>query len=223
VFNVIFSGSVYLTKSLIEMRLAMKKNVIIIATILGFQCCIAQNGVYELKVKAYQDSMNHVQSNPKTTQIIEEEFDQFTGLHFFPISTAFVVNAILEESKTHETFKLTYSDDPDVPVYVIYGTVNFTLNGQEYKLGVYQNKKWLDDPVYKSHLFLPFKDWTNGPESYGGGRFMDLRIPDHGDKISLDFNLSYNPPCAYNYYMACPLIPDSNQINTEVSAGIMAY
>jgi len=34
------------------MRFAMKKNVILIATILGFQCCLAQNEVYELKVKA---------------------------------------------------------------------------------------------------------------------------------------------------------------------------
>jgi len=201
----------------------MKKDVFIVAAIVGFQCCIAQNEVYEQKTKAYQDSINAVQANPKTTQIIEEEFAQFTGLHFFPISTAFVINATLVESKTHETFKLTYSDDPDVPVYVIYGKVNFTLNGQKYELSVYQNKEWLNDPAYKSHLFLPFKDWTNGPESYGGGRFMDLRIPAHGDKITLDFNLSYNPPCAYNYYMACPLIPDSNQINTEVSAGILAY
>ena len=212
-----------MTYSLIQLSFVMKKDVFIVAAIVGFQCCIAQNEVYEQKTKAYQDSINAVQANPKTTQIIEEEFAQFTGLHFFPISTAFVINATLEESKTHETFKLTYSDDPDVPVYVIYGKVNFTLNGQKYELSVYQNKEWLNDPAYKSHLFLPFKDWTNGPESYGGGRFMDLRIPAHGDKITLDFNLSYNPPCAYNYYMACPLIPDSNQINTEVSAGILAY
>ena len=201
----------------------MKNSILLFVFLLSMRIGYAQIDAHAQKVKAYQDSMNAVQSNPKTTQIIEEEFADFTGLHFFPISNAFVVIAELEESKTHETFKLTYSDDPDVPIYVIYGKVKFSLNGQQYELSVYQNKEWLNNPEYKSHLFLPFKDWTNGPESYGGGRFMDLRIPTEGTKIVLDFNLSYNPPCAYNYYMACPLIPDSNQINTEISAGIMAY
>lgn len=183
----------------------------------------AGNESYMLRVKAFQDSMNVVQSNPKTTQIIEEEFIDFTGLQFFEISEHYKVLARLVKSDDPHELKLTYSNDPDVPVYVNYGVIYFTLDEVEYSLNVYQNKAWLDSPQYKNHLFLPFKDWTNGPVSYGGGRFMDLTLPANGDKIIVDFNLSYNPPCAYNYYMACPLIPEENHIEREINAGILAY
>jgi len=161
--------------------------------------------------------------NPETTLILEEDFASFDSIDFFPIDLDYRVLATLKKTEDKEIFRLTYSDDPDVPVLVKYGELHFILNGEECTLNVYQNESWIDDPQMKENLFLPFTDWTNGPVSYGGGRFIDLKIPSSGNEIELDFNKSYNPPCTYNYYLACPLIPESNYIEAEVNAGILAF
>ena len=178
---------------------------------------------YSETVIAFQDSLNELQRNTNTTQLLEEDRASFQGLNFFPINSDFVIEATLELEHDPHIFKLTYSNDPNVPQYMSYGTVHFTLKAHEYALHVYQNVEWMSDSSRKNFIFLPFKDWTNGPQSYGGGRFIWLCLPDEGNTVTIDFNKSFNPPCAYNYYMACPLIPESNQIETEVLAGIMTY
>jgi len=206
-----------------KVPILMKKSAFLLAFATTSFFGFAQNNDYFDKVKAFQESLNSVQSNQETTQIIAEEFPDFTGLEFFDIDERYRVKARLELSNDPHEFKLTYSDAPDVPIYINYGVLYFTLDDVDYSLNVYQNKAWLQDKINKTHLFLPFKDWTNGPVSYGGGRFINLNIPESGDIIIVDFNLSYNPPCAYNYYMACPLIPEANQIEREIHAGILAY
>jgi len=74
---------------------------------------------------------------------------------------------------------------------------------------------------YKDHLFLPFLDETNNKETYGGGKYMDLKIP-MGNTIVLDFNQSYQPFCAYNAYdYNCPIVPQENKLAVEIRAGVM--
>jgi hypothetical protein len=72
---------------------------------------------------------------------------------------------------------------------------------------------------YEDFLFLPFNDYTNGNETYGGGRYLDLRIPD-GSTIILDFNKAYNPYCAYTDRYSCPVPPKENSITTYIYAGV---
>ena len=75
-------------------------------------------------------------------------------------------------------------------------------------------------PQFKDYLFLPFKDDTNGVETYGGGRYMDVRISTVKDgKIILNFNKAYNPYCAYNKEYVCPLVPKDNILNISIKAG----
>ena len=74
----------------------------------------------------------------------------------------------------------------------------------------------------KDYLFLPFMDLTNGVSSYGGGRFLDLKIPE-GESIIIDFKKAYNPYCAYNHRYSCPVPPDANHLNIEIPAGVKAY
>jgi uncharacterized protein (DUF1684 family) len=60
---------------------------------------------------------------------------------------------------------------------------------------------------------------TNGDETYGGGRFLDLIIPE-GNQIVIDFNMSYNPYCFYNHSYSCPIPPEENDLNCEIRAGV---
>src|SRR5690606_22205799 len=100
--------------------------------------------------------------------------------------------------------------------------LNFQLKGKEYQLNVYQGQDLMKEEGYEDYLFLPFIDDTNGEESYGGGRYIDLRIPE-GDSMVIDFNSAYNPYCAYNEKYSCPIVPRENYVDTEVRAGVKAY
>jgi uncharacterized protein len=74
--------------------------------------------------------------------------------------------------------------------------------------------------LYKNNLFLPFKDHTNGEESYGGGRYINLYTTDIQDgKIEIDLNTCYNPWCAYSDGYNCPIPPKENHLEMEVRAG----
>jgi uncharacterized protein (DUF1684 family) len=71
---------------------------------------------------------------------------------------------------------------------------------------------------------LAFTDLTNGEDTYGGGRYIDLYISDIAEgHITIDFNKAYNPYCAYSDGYNCPIPPASNSINLEIKAGEKMY
>ena len=72
---------------------------------------------------------------------------------------------------------------------------------------------------FKDYLFLPFLDATNGIETYGGGRYLDVYIFENQTNIKIDFNLSYNPYCAYSHRYSCPIPPHENTLTVEINAG----
>lgn len=77
---------------------------------------------------------------------------------------------------------------------------------------------------YGDGVFLPFRDATNGDETYGGGRYLldTVKGPDlghDGDRMVLDFNFSYHPSCVHDDRWSCPLSPPGNTLDTAVRAG----
>jgi len=89
---------------------------------------------------------------------------------------------------------------------------------------------WIE--AYGGGLFLPFRDATCGPLSYGGGRYLtDTVKGTHGrgvtllgaGRVRLDFNYAYNPSCAYDDRWACPLAPRENWLTAAIEAGELAY
>jgi hypothetical protein len=71
-------------------------------------------------------------------------------------------------------------------------------------------------------LFVPFTDLTSGDGSYGGGRYIDVKIS-KGDSIILDFNKTYNPYCAYIANYSCPIPPKENDLLVRIEAGIKEF
>jgi len=79
---------------------------------------------------------------------------------------------------------------------------------------------------YAESLFLPFRDATNGTETYGAGRYLldDAKSADLGgdqarSTLILDFNFNYHPSCAFDSKWACPLAPPENRLDVRVEAG----
>ena len=129
------------------------------------------------------------------------------------------VNAKFEATPNEEAFVMATSG-PRKPNYKKFGILKFKLNNENHELAVYQNQGFLNHPMYKNYLFLPFSDFTNGVETYGGGRYIDMKIP-KSETVVLDFNQAYNPYCAYTTGYSCPIVPKENQLELEVRAGIM--
>ena len=109
--------------------------------------------------------------------------------------------------------------------YVCYGYATFDIDGQACKLALYQSLRVIKMEGYEDYLFLPFKDHTNGVETYGGGRYLDLRTGDISEDgtVILDFNKVYNPWCAYSDGYNCPVPPVENHLELEVTAGERNY
>lgn len=99
--------------------------------------------------------------------------------------------------------------------YIRYGKFPFQLNGKGHTLQIYKS-------ILSDTLFIPFKDRTNGKETYEGGRYIEAEILS-GYKMVLDFNMAYQPSCAYNEKFVCVLPPRENMMEVEIPAGEKNY
>jgi len=140
-------------------------------------------------------------------------------LRFYEADSSYRVTATFEKSEKSEPFEMpTYSGIKKT--YVQYGILTFELLGVKQTLNVYKSLGLQALPQYKDYLFLPFKDKTNGKESYGGGRYIDLTTKDIKDNVYiLDFNKCYNPYCAYSNGYNCPIPPKVNHLAVAIEAG----
>ena len=104
----------------------------------------------------------------------------------------------------------------------VYGKLTFNLNEKEHTLSVYENLDKKNVKGYENYLFLPFLDQTNGYETYGGGRYIDIYINDK-DSLLIDFNKAYNPQCVYNEDFSCPIVPRENLLEVRIEAGVKNF
>lgn len=108
--------------------------------------------------------------------------------------------------------------------YRVYGYFTFLHDNKKVVMEVYQSAQKPENPMYKNHLFLPFKDETNDEETYGGGRYLDVLLSDiKNNALVLDFNKCYNPWCAYSEGYNCPVPPVANHLPFKILAGEKKY
>lgn len=167
----------------------------------------------------YQKKLNNTFSDSETSILEESDFENFTGLNFYPINLDYRVEATFVRTPDEKPFLMPTTTDR-LPEYVKYGEVHFTIKEVALKLDVFQNTSPKEG--YENYLFLPFTDLTSGHGSYGGGRYLDLQIPEK-EVIILDFNQLYNPYCVYNKKYSCPIPPEQNDLPIKIEAGIKDY
>jgi uncharacterized protein (DUF1684 family) len=138
----------------------------------------------------------------------------FTHIDRFPVDEKWKITAIYEAPKTKKTIPI-HDVIGNTTETEFGGTLKFEVNGQTYELDATLEGE--DD------LFIVFGDYTNGIKTYGAGRFLYAKKPKEGNMVILDFNKSYNPPCAFTDFATCPLPPDQNKLPIEVTAGELKY
>lgn len=138
----------------------------------------------------------------------------FQGLRYFDPSPEYHFLLSVQRFSSTDTVVMATSTGR-TRRYVRYGRVAFYVEGKQ-ELVIYESTD------ASHHLFLPFKDGTNGRETYPGGRYLDVGLLKTGD-VAVDFNLAYNPYCAYSDRYDCPYPPAENHLQVRIEAGEKAY
>lgn len=137
----------------------------------------------------------------------------FQGLEYYPIDAKWRVEARLEPYQPVK--KLAVQDvtgmtqDYDVP-----GALVFTLDGKEYRL---------DPLLEEDRYFIIFRDQTSQDTTYEAGRYLYADAAGPDGRVIVDFNRSYNPPCAFTEFATCPLPPLQNRLPVRIEAGEKRY
>ncbi|MFC6766443.1 DUF1684 domain-containing protein [Natrinema soli] len=148
-----------------------------------------------------------------------DERESFDGLEYYPIDEDYRFELPPDEYDDPESVTVGTSTDGERE-YLCWGEFRFTVDGEDIALQAYKADP--DD----ERLWVPFRDATNGDETYGAGRYLDLENDTHrtddGNWI-LDFNEAYNPTCAYSDRYECPLPPTENWLEVSIGAGEQTY
>lgn len=135
----------------------------------------------------------------------------FKGLKYYPFNKDYVVDFVLEKAEKAKTVELKMTDGTTEKL-ILFGKIKGEIGGFTVSLVLYQHED--------GNFFLPFKDKTAPTETYGGGRFLDLPLTNvKNNRLQVDFNLAYNPYCAYNEEFACPIPPAENTLPIRIEAG----
>ena len=197
----------------------VKNRMRLVFFVFGVMMLVNMNAqsTYVKHLEQHRDSINHHFADPETSILDSALIPTFDHLPFFEIDSTYRVEARFKKAKKRRTVVMKTSTDR-MAEYLVYGTISFELKGEKCKLTVYRNKSHSTHPLYKDYLFLPFTDMSTGEESYGTGRYLDLRISDL-EQLTIDFNFCYAPYCAYSDRLSCPVPPSNNHVNVKVLAG----
>ena len=175
---------------------------------------------FEETILAYRETFKKDMLADERAPLVLEDFQY---LKWFPPNDSFQVVC---------QFTPLYNQAPlDVPTssgrvksFQDVGVLTFVLANTVCTLHVYQNNTLAHLPELQDHLFLPFTDPTNGADTYGGGRYMDLSRQDlEMEVITIDFNRAYNPWCAYSDGYNCPIPPRENRLSVSIPVGEQMY
>ena len=150
-------------------------------------------------------------SHPQSPLLLSQKRG-FKGLDYFPENPALRLEVTIEEFPSHEKIEMQTSTG-DIQVYERFGQFHFDVDGQDARLTIYRGPHG---------FFLPFVDSLAGTETYPAGRYLEPE-PLPNSRFLIDFNLAYNPYCAYNDKWSCPLTPFENRLKAPIRAGAKLF
>jgi len=139
----------------------------------------------------------------------DDQRDVFTGLRYYDPNRALDLIVTVEPLPAGNNEIVIETTTGDTRRYQRYGRFQFTVDGQPQELTVYEAPHG---------YFLPFVDLSAGSETYSAGRYLEPEALDDGS-FHVDFNLAYNPYCAYGSGWSCPITPAENRLTVAIRAG----
>lgn len=144
--------------------------------------------------------------------LVPDQRRGFIGLSYFPENEALRLEVQVEPFENEQPMMMQTSTG-GVQEYIRHGRFKFQVDGQNAELTIYRNEHG---------YFLPFVDSLAGKETYPAGRYLEPEVL-AGNRFFVDFNLAYNPYCAYNEMWSCPITPPENRIKVPIRAGEKSF
>jgi hypothetical protein len=136
----------------------------------------------------------------------------FKGLRWYPIDESYRIKARF----------IPHNEPVTVQIQNILGDIEHYSSNGSITLSIHGQKLRMLPLVAGEKLWLIFRDLTSGTDTYPAARFLYADAPRDGWTV-LDFNMAYNPPCAFNPHTTCPLPPRNNRLPVEIKAGELHY
>lgn len=191
--------------------------ILIITVFYSFQGSQDETAYVEEIKKEREEKDRFMRNSPESPFAKNKE--SYTGLNYFPPDITYRVIADLEPIQQKKTVILGTNDGKEQR-YIEYAYANFKLHGRDNRLLILEIA---DMGPFRGKLFLAFGDETSARETYGAGRYLDVTKTPGSSTIKLDFNLAYNPYCAYDESFTCPLPPRENILEIPIKAGEKSY
>ncbi len=156
--------------------------------------------------------------NRENSPFKSEDRLAFKKLNYYEPNLDYRIKANLTELPQQDTVQMEMNNGTK-EAYLRYATASFEVEGQQQQLVVF--KRLSGEQM--EELFVPFTDKTNGFETYGGGRYLDVPYRENAKSITLDFNRAYSPFCNYNPDYVCPVPPEDNHLAVAIPVGEKTY
>jgi uncharacterized protein len=170
---------------------------------------------YEAQIVSFRTGKDKAFKSGSDSPIPAAQRATFSGLAYYSVTSTYRVPSLFTEERSGPPLIM----ELDTSIgrrdrFRRVGFLTFTLGESSYRLTAFAdvNAKTVD------RLFVPFGDLTNGNETYGGGRYLELNRTVTG-LYDLDFNRAYHPFCVYNHEYECPVPPSENRLPVAVRAG----
>ena len=164
------------------------------------------------KLESYRKRRNQYFLKHPHSPLSEEQKENFQGMRYFPENPDLDLIVEVERFEVQDEIQLKTTTDEE-QTFTRYGRFQFEVDGQKIELTIYSGDKG---------YLLPFKDSQAGEETYHIGRYVEIRQLRDG-QFEINFNMAYNPFCAYSDGFSCIITPDENHIDVPIRAGEMIF
>lgn len=147
-------------------------------------------------------------ANSPNSPLTPEQREHFSALSYFPENPELRLEVKITPFPEQVKVQMPTSTG-DVKTYTRFGRFSFSVEGKTAELTLFSSPHG---------YFLLFVDSLAGSETYGAGRYLDPEQLSSGNFL-VDFNLAYNPYCAYNEMWNCPIPPAENRLTVPIRAG----
>jgi uncharacterized protein (DUF1684 family) len=168
------------------------------------------------QLKQFRDEIDQFMKHHPSSPLDHDRRHDFDGLNYYEPRQDLILEVEVERFSEDEPIVVMQTSTGDSQEYRRWGHISFEVDGETATLTIYSD-------ALGQEFFMPFKDITNGAETYGAGRYMDNHRPGmhrlSSNRFEIDFNYAYNPYCAYSPHYSCPLPPRDNWLKVPVRAG----
>jgi uncharacterized protein len=201
------------------------RNIIIAFVILGVATSLyyifnadATTEGYRKEINKQREDKDGFMRNVDSSPFASHK-ELFTGLKYFAPDLRFRIQATLTPIAKREIISLT-TNTGEGQSYLNYAWAEFDLDNLHHRLLILEV---IEEGPERGNLFLAFADQTSAVETYGAGRYLDIKKMPGANTILLDFNNAYNPYCAYSEKFICPFPTKENILKASIKAGEKVY